>query len=248
MSNMLQEPFSDIVGSSSPVQKTVRLLWKLADDAPNTIAGTKQSQSCASLILVHLLGLMESAGLVNCNGLHSSALTLLRAIEDGTDCLAAVGISQEMAYKWQDGHLKASDAARYWTQGKIINEKDSMANYRKEIRNGLNEYSHCTPKQTNWNIYLESIEHNKCVMKLNTKKMVINLNGYYIDRYLCIHVYELVSIILSIYEDYLNENIEMKTELLKLQKDVSGIINEFLEFIGEEKLDISIVPELERLK
>lgn len=248
MNNTLQQPFSDIIGNSSPVQKTVRLLWKLADEAPYTISGTDQSKSCASLVLVHLLGLMESTGLINCRGFHSSSMALLRTIEDATDCLAAVGASQEMAEKWQNGKLKASEAAKYWTQGKIINENDSMADYRKMIRNGLNAYSHCTPEQTNWNIYLESIGDNKCTMKLNTKTMVINLNGYYIDRYLCIHNHELISVIFTIYEGYFEENLKMKMELLKQREDVNKIIIDFLEYIGEEVLDISIAPELKRLR
>ena len=55
------------------------------------------------------------------------------------------------------------------------------------IRSALNTYSHCTPEQVNWNIYLESTQDNCCTMELNTKPMVININAYYIDRYICIH-------------------------------------------------------------
>lgn len=92
MNKQLQPPFSGIVGASSPVQKTIKLIWKLVADCPSTTANTKQSESNSALILTHLLGLLESAGLVNCRGYHSSAITLIRAIEDATDCLGAVGM------------------------------------------------------------------------------------------------------------------------------------------------------------
>ena len=115
MSNQLQLPFSDIIGRKSPVQQAIKLCWQLINDRPETVSGTKESKSSSALILTHLLGLMESAGMLNCRGRHSSAITLLRAIEDALDCFAAVGISHEAALKWQDGKLKASDAARIWT-------------------------------------------------------------------------------------------------------------------------------------
>ena len=79
MSNQLQQPFIDIIGNRSPVQQTIKLCWQLVKDKPETIGGTIESKSAAALILTHLLGLMESAGMVNCRGWHSSAITLLRA-------------------------------------------------------------------------------------------------------------------------------------------------------------------------
>ena len=116
MSNQLKLPFSDIVGESSPVQKTIKLAWAIIAVSPTTKASTNASKLNTVLILTHLLGLMESAGLVNCRGYHSSAITLMRAIEDATDCLAAVGINADAAIKWQEGKLNGSDAAKIWTK------------------------------------------------------------------------------------------------------------------------------------
>lgn len=102
--------------------------------------------------MTHLLGLMESTGLINCRGFHSSLVTLLRAIEDATDCFAAVGINANTAIKWQEGKLKSSDAAKLWASNFLIGDVDSLE-YRKSIRTALNRFSHCTPEQTHWNIY-----------------------------------------------------------------------------------------------
>lgn len=248
MSNQLQQPFIDIIGNRSPVQQTIKLCWQLLKDKPETIGGTIESKSAAALILTHLLGLMESAGMVNCRGWHSSAITLLRATEDALDCFAAVGSSHEATLKWQNGKLKASDAAKAWTDGHFTNKHESMAGYRKMIRTALNQYSHCTPEQANWNIYLESIGDSLCTMELNTESMVINMNAYYIDRYLCIHLYEVINVILDVYGDYLKSHMDLKKQIEKATDEIVIVIEDFLKFINEEKLDISVAPELLRIE
>lgn len=248
MSNRLQQPFTDIIGNRSPVQQVIELCWQLLKDKPETIGGTIESKSAAALILTHLLGLMESAGMVNCRGWHSSAITLLRATEDALDCFAAVGSSHEATLKWQNGKLKASDAAKVWTDGHFINEHESMADYRKMIRTVLNQYSHCTPEQVNWNIYLESIGNGRRTAELNTESMVININAYYIDRYLCIHLYELINVILDVYRDYLKNQMDLKKQIEKVKDEIVVVIEDFLKFINKEKLDISVAPELLGIK
>ena len=248
MSNQLQKPFTDIIGNRSPVQQAIKLCRKLLKDKPETIGGTIESKSAAALILTHLLGLMESAGMVNCRGWHSSAITLLRATEDALDCFAAVGSSHEATLEWQNGKLKASEAAKIWTEGYFIDKHESMAEYRKMIRTALNKYSHCTTEQANWNIYLESIGDGHCTMELNTESMVININSYYIDRYLCIHYYEMINVILDVYRDYLKRHTSLKNHLEKAKDEIMTVVEDFLKFINEEKLDISVAPELLRIK
>ena len=247
MSNQLQKPFSDIIGEKSPVQRMLKLAWHFTEIKPETVANTTESKSASALILTHLLGLMESAGLINCRGFHSSAITLLRAIEDATDCLAAVGIDGDAAIKWNEGKLKSSDAAKMWTLDSD-SENANSSEYRKMIRTSLNTYSHCTPQQANWNIYLETTENNKCTMELNTKPMVININAYYIDTYLCIHIYELVEVIKMVYNKYIKENPDLENQICDLQKKIEEIILDFLKFISKEKLEIMIAPELLRIK
>lgn len=247
MSNQLQKPFSDIIGEKSPVQKMLKLAWHFAEAKPETVANTIESKSASALILTHLLGLMTSVGMINCRGLHSSAITLLRAIEDATDCFAAVGINGNAAIKWNKGKLKSSDAAKIWTFDSNSDNANS-SEYRKMIRTSLNAYSHCTPEQANWNIYLETIAENKCKMQLNTTPMVININAYFIDRYLCIHTFELSEVVKTVYSKYIRENSDLEKQINDLQKNIEEIIFEFLKFIGKEKLDIMTAPELLRIK
>ena len=135
----------------------------------------------------------------------------------------------------------------YYMRGCII-MNGSMGDYRRMIRSALNTYSHCTPEQVNWNIYLESTQDNCCTMELNTKPMVININAYYIDRYICIHLYEVINVIFEVYNDYFKSQLNLKRQLQDLSGEITIIIEDFLRFINKEKLDISVAPELLRIK
>ena len=189
--NSLQPPFSDIVGESSPVQKAIKMIWEIFANHPLPNNKSIASQSAAEQIVLHLLGTMNSIGMINAAGYHSAAVTLMRSIEDALDCLFAVVQSDINANKWLNGELKASQAARTWTADKVVDQSIPLGDYRKNIRHGLNKYSHCSPNQTSWNIYRKSDEKGMCRLELNYQHAVISKNGYYIDRYLCIHLYEL---------------------------------------------------------
>ena len=191
---------------------------------------------------------MESAGLVNCRGYHSSAITLMRAIEDATDCLAAVGINADAAIKWQEGKLNGSDAAKIWTKNINMSDSTELSEYRKHIRTSLNKYCHCQPDQTHWNLYLESLSGGKATVELNTKPMVISLNAYYIDRYLCTHIYEIIEVLNLVYEDYFSLNKTIQQRLDDLHEEIESIILDFLNEMKSVKLDISLAPEISRIK
>lgn len=190
--NSLQPPFSDIVGESSPVQKAIKMIWEIFANHPLPNNKSIASQSAAEQIVLHLLGTMNSIGMINAAGYHSAAVTLMRSIEDALDCLFAVVQSDINANKWLNGELKASQAARTWTADKVVDQSIPLGDYRKNIRHGLNKYSHCSPNQTSWNIYRKSDEEGTYRLELNYQHAVISKNGYYIDRYLCIHLYELM--------------------------------------------------------
>ena len=78
--------------------------------------------------------------------------------------------------------------------------------------------------------------------------MVININAYYIDRYICIHLYEVINVIFEVYNDYFKSQLNLKRQLQDLSGEITIIIEDFLRFINKEKLDISVAPELLRIK
>lgn len=249
MSNNLQIPFQGIVGEDSPVQQALKNLRILADEKPIPNANTEQSRSVSALILTHILGLCDSAGLINCRGYHSAAITMFRPIEDATDCFAAVALDVNAARNFAEGNLKSSDAAKIWTNAVNLTLPDGiyLSEYRKIIRHALNKYSHCTPDQANWNVYLASINEKKYMMELNTKPLVINVNAYYIDRYLCTHLYELLKIMLIAFYEYFEAHYSLKERLEGLLIEIEKIVVDFLGFIKSEKIDVSIAPEIGRL-
>lgn len=240
----MQIPMEDIVGANSPVQKALKIMKKIAVDNPVPLAG-EAAHSPASLIYVHLISLMDSAGLLNVMGHHSASITLLRAIEDATDCFAAVSLDTEAASLWQEGKLKSSEAAKKWTaSGKIQIENIAIADYRKNLRTMLNNYSHCTPAQTHWNLFKENIGNNKCTLKLNTLPLVINSNGYAIDRYLCAHLLELITIVLVAYQKYFEDKGKIQRDLTQFCDEIQNVIVDFLQLTETENIDIFLPPEL----
>ncbi|AKG33313.1 hypothetical protein [Paenibacillus durus] len=249
MSNYLQIPFQDLIGEKSPVQQALKCLRSMADKKPMPNANTDQSKSAVTLLLTHLLGLCDSAGLINCRGYHSVAITIFRPIEDATDCLAAVALDANAARKWTEGNLKSSDAAKMWTETANLTLPDGvpLGDYRREIRHALNNYSHCTPNQAHWNVYLESLGEKRCTMELNTRPLVINLNAYYIDQYLCVHVCELIEIVLVVFSEYLISDMPLRKQIEELKSSIGKVVIDFLEFIKSDKIDVSIAPEIARL-
>ena len=72
--NSLQPPFSDIVGESSPVQKAIKLIWEIFANHPLPNNKSIASQSAAEQIVLHLLGTMNSIGMINAAGYHLSLI------------------------------------------------------------------------------------------------------------------------------------------------------------------------------
>lgn len=245
--NGLQPPFSDVVGESSPVQKAIKMIWEIFENHPVPNNKSVVSQAAAEQIALHLLGTMNSIGMINAAGYHSAAVTLMRSIEDAFDCLFAVVQSDINAKKWLNGELKASEAANEWTAGKVVDKAIPLGDYRKNIRHGLNNYSHCSPDQTSWNFYRKSDKKGTCRLELNYLHAVISRNGYYIDRYLCIHLYELMGNLPLYYSDYFIGKEEMREYFEKLKCDIETIIKDFLNDIESDRLYMNAPPELEGL-
>ena len=182
--NSLQPPFSDIVGESSPVQKAIKMIWEIFANHPLPNNKSIASQSAAEQIVLHLLGTMNSIGMINAAGYHSAAVTLMRSIEDALDCLFAV---------------------------------------------------------------VQSDEKGMCRLELNYQHAVISKNGYHIDRYLCIHLYELMDSLPLYYSEYFADKEERRKLFEKLKYDIETIIKDFLNSIGSDKLYMDTPPELEGL-
>ena len=204
--NSLQPPFSDIVGESSPVQKAIKMIWEIFANHPLPNNKSIASQSAAEQIVLHLLGTMNSIGMINAAGYHSAAVTLMRSIEDALDCLFAVVQSDINANKWLNGELKASQAARTWTADKVVDQSIPLGDYRKNQTWTKQKSTATVLRIRQAGIFIEkSDEEGTYRLELNYQHAVISKNGYYIDRYLCIHLYELMDSLPLYYSDYFAE-------------------------------------------
>ena len=68
-----------------------------------------------------------------------------------------------------------------------------------------------------------------------------------IDRYLCIHLYELMDSLPLHYSEYFADKEERRKLFEKLKYDIETIIKDFLNSIGSDKLYMDTPPELEGL-
>ena len=246
--NNLKAPFTEVVGNGSPVQQAIKMIWNMFAASPMPDNGSVISRDAAKAIMLHLLGTLNSIGMINGAGYHSASVTLLRSLEDAFDCLFAVVHSEENAIKWNNGELKASEAASSWTVNKVIDQNVQLGEYRKSIRQHLNYYSHCSRNQTDWNLFWKSIGEGKCILELNYHHAVISINGYYIDRYLCAHLYEMMDSLLLYYSSYFAKHDQIKKEFVRLEGEIEAIIRDFLNEMGTDMIYMDISPELRNLK
>lgn len=246
MNKRLSRPFDNIIGESSPARKAIRLLQKIVADKPYTILHDDSSRSASVLILLHILDLMEAAGLTNLRGYHSASVALFRPMEDALDCFAAVALIPNSADKWSQNKLKASDAAILIAQSNIINyDNVEFGNYRKTCRERFNKYSHCSSDLANWNLYLKSIGNHRCTVELNDSPMVITSNAYTIDFYLIAHLSELIEIVQMAYKEYFENNSTLKDKLISLKGQINGILEEK---INDSEIILDVATELTHLK
>lgn len=194
----LSHPYANVIGPSSPVQRAIRALESIVSNAPSTRAGTSESRSAASLLAVHLLHCLNGVGLLNAAGHHSAAVAMFRPIEDALDCFAAVSLDADAAERWHQGQLKASDAAKVWVAifpTLVEHDEFTLAEYRRLVRSQFNDYSHCHPRLTHWNLYLRPDAPATATAELNVAGAVIDSCGHRIDAHLTASLWEFIHIL-----------------------------------------------------
>jgi hypothetical protein len=228
----LQKPYSGVVGASSPVQHVIGLLCKLVDDEPAPrVAGGRSS---ALLLATHVVLLLRAAGQLNAAGFHSPAAALFRPIEDALDCFAAVSLVDGCAEAWENGHLKASEAAKKWTENpedqrnvSFLNANlSTIAEYRKALRLQYNDFAHCHPRLANWNVYGLSLEPGRWTLRLNTAPNRIARNAHAIDAHLTASILELLDHVERAYASYFRHDPAFASEFADAQARTEAILLE----------------------
>ena len=251
--NSVQEPYSEVVGPSSPVQRTLGLLAELIDDEPSP--RIERGRSGALLLATHVVLLMRAAGQLNAAGFHSPAATLFRPIEDALDCFAAVSLVDGCAEAWERGDLPASTAAKRWTSNPddhrdvlfLSANVTSLSEYRESLRMQYNDFAHCHPRLANWNVYTapQEGEANRLRLRLNTRPDQIARNAHAIDAHLTASLVEFLDHVERAYAEYLADHKPLALQLADCRSETETLLREHSQ---NGCLDVATSPELRRLR
>lgn len=249
----IQHPGEDVIGPSSPVQKALRFLGEFFQSVPMPDLNNKVARDNAMSLAVHLLHLLKGCGMLNLNGFHSPAATLLRSLEDALDCFAAVVLVPGAGEQWSNGKMRPSDAARAWTPlvHNIVARNKSLSDYRRELREEFNDYAHCSSELCAWNLYFQPKMRETDTgavtgtLELNFRPLVISTNAHSLDAHLVAHTLEWLIIIRQAYRNALNDIPHANEHLDSLQSDIVEIME------GHDKHNCQLLrppPEVRQLK
>jgi hypothetical protein len=248
----LSLPYEGTVGPESPVQQAIEILRTILSDMPAPEVPSREAYFAARLLATHTLHLIEGAGQLNGLGYHSAPVSLFRAIEDALDCFAAISLVPGAAERWLNDDLKASEAAKMW----VAAEKDifehtqgtgaSRSEYRRRLRSQFKKYSHCSIRQTEWNLYIEydGEQRQHFRVQFNLAPMVIDKNAHSIDAHLTASLYELIELAEKGFSSYLAEHEQTRARLNDLKSEMFIILDRHLE---SGCLNVSRAPEMAHL-
>lgn len=253
----MQSPVFDWSGSY-----LISLIKKILLLSPHTKVRTDQAQKCAESIGLHLINLIVTASDANLRGCHSVSLSLFRSMEDALDCFAAVALNPGDAEKWVMGKLKPSNAAKVWDErlkGATLPTGERATNYRKDLRDHFNNFAHCSPYLTEWDMFLEIPLNEKALifsenekqesipltvsLHVNHQGKILPQNALAISAYLCAHLLEFTWSVEEAYQEFLNQNPDINNLLLANKSDLE---QKLIENFGEAHLS-STPPELQKL-
>ncbi len=154
---------------------------------------------------------------------------------------AAVTLMQNAAEKWAEGKLKASEAGKIWDsrlQETTLPTGEKAVNYKKNLREYFNNFAHCSPYLTEWNLYPDISQEDKrkisehpeqpaslmVSFNVNHKNKVLPQNALRIGAYLASHTLEFTSIIEEAYKDFLKQNPEMADNLRKGKVELESLL------------------------
>jgi hypothetical protein len=203
-----------------------------ADPEPDL--ATEASTTMGAMLAGHLLQLTSSCGLLNVAGKHSSAVVLLRSLEDALDCFAAVTLVPGAAEDWGRGALRPSDAAKRWTplhEPVVAPGGLTLAEYRKAAREAFHRYSHCSYDLCCWDLYLRPAPHPTtgemgAVIEINRTGLVIDSNCHAIDAHVTAHLLEFVGVVETAYGKALDSRPETDALLRRCKHGITEIMEQ----------------------
>lgn len=249
----LSLPGAKAIGPSSPIVQTLAWIREFLSAEPHPDIGSEAARSSGILAGTHLLHLITACGLLNGQGYHSAAVVLLRPLEDGLDCFAAVTLISGSADEWACRSLRPSDAAKAWTAqhaDAMKPETGTLPEYRKYLRGAFAHYSHCSYDLCLWDLFLNPKEHDpkkgncRGPLEPNLAGNVIDRNAHAIDAYLTAHLLEFIAIIRLAYAAELQAQRHQDERLAALEQQIREIMERHAAHRCQE---VRVPPEIARL-
>jgi len=233
--------------------RVLAAISRIISEAPKPEVETETASRCAEAIGLHLGMLILTASDANLRGRHSCALALFRAMEDALDSFAAVSLIPDAAEKWAKGELKASKAASLCEHrlGDIVLPTGEKANeYRKGLRTYFDNFAHCSPYLTDWNIYpefdteqlLESPSNATARLQLNHEQRILDQNALTIAAYLAAHTIEFARAVETAYERFLTQHPDLKRELNRSKDDLENTLKEGFGAVYLDEVPPQLMP------
>jgi len=227
------------------------IIKRIISQSPYPEVQTEIARQCAEAIGLHLIMLILTASDANLRGRHSCALALFRGMEDALDCFAAVSLIPGAAEKWARGKLRASDAARLWEDkfgDFVLPTGEKAIGYRKTLRSYFNNFAHCSPYLTDWNIYpefdsrevLAPHKNLKAKLRLNHEMKILEQNALRIGAFLAAHTLEFISVVKMAYKSFLTQNPDLKQELTLRRDELEDLLRKHFGAVYLEEMP----PEL----
>ncbi|MBV9963570.1 MAG: hypothetical protein JO072_15100 [Parafilimonas sp.] len=219
-----------------PLDSSISFFKRFFLRHPTTILNTENSNEISCMLGYQYLNLIKAGNILNKQGHHIGTLCLFRTIEDSLDCFMACATVDNAVEQWLSNKLKPSQAAIKWTKkfGKDKLDKYNVKydEYRKELRDIFNLYSHCTPALTRW-IFFRIGKR----WALNSKPNRIYSCEKNVEANLVFTLCEFTHCLFLSYEQYLNAHTKIANTLDKITNilkdevdkcDKEGLYNELL--------------------
>lgn len=223
--------------------------------SPQPDVPSETAKRCAEVIARHLISLIITGSDANIAGRHSVSLSLFRNMEDALDCFAAMALIPGAADKWENGQLKASEAAKLCEHifaDFVLATGQNAPDYRKDLRRYFNQFAHCNPYLTNWDIFPDiepssihalsktpSASGISAQLRVNHGGRILGENAFRIAAYLAAHTIEFSSVAERAYSQFL----EHQPILLRRLRQTRDSLENFLKNYGPVYLE-EIPPEI----
>lgn len=100
----------------------------------------------------------------------------------------------------------------------------TLSDYRRILRSQFNEYSHCSPALTEWNLYFMPRNEKGGTLELNIDPQVIDANAHRIDAHITACLQEFIDMVERVFAGHFENHTATWSELATLKEEIDVIL------------------------